>query len=414
MKILVIGEGGREDALCWRLSRDSKTEIFAAPGNPGTSRWAVNLNLTPLFAAERIKPDLVVIGPEVPLAEGIADALRAKGFRVFGPGKDGAKIESSKIFAKELMIKYGIPTAKAVNVRSFEEAKSAINSSYFPLVIKADGLASGKGVTVAADKNEAEEFLNSLFNNKKFGKAGENVLVEDFLSGREASVLAVTDGENFMLLPSAEDHKTLLDGDKGPNTGGMGAISPTPVLNNEILDSVKNDVFVKIIDALNKEKINYRGIIYAGLMIQNGKPFVLEFNARFGDPETQAILPRITGNLSKALYSAANGRLDAESISTAQYSSACVVISSKGYPQNPEFGDEISGINLEDKKSLPVFIAGAKLYENKLVTSGGRVLSIVGTGKTISDAINSAYDRINSIKFEGMHYRKDIGRLTKS
>jgi len=427
VKILVVGQGGREDALAWRLSLDYGTEVFTIPGNAGTERWSKNItNATPEIAAEILKPNLVVIGPESPLANGLGDRLRAKGLLVFGPSQKGAMLEASKVFAKNLMLKYGIPTAPAATAKSFDEAVSIAESREFkpdsetPIVIKVDGLAAGKGVTIARSREEIISSLTTIFIKKSFGESGKQVLIEKFLEGTEASILAVFDGKDFVILPSAEDHKQVFDNDQGPNTGGMGAVSPAHAVTDEVISKVKKEILAPLSEALQKENIDYRGVIYVGLMIKDGRPFVVEFNVRFGDPETQAILPRVAGNLSKGLLCAAEGRLEPVHFGISSVASACVMLASKGYPGNYETGFEIKGLtqnckienwNKEICGAEPlVFISGAKREGDRIVASGGRVLSVSGKGKTLSEAIKNAYDGVSMITFEGMHYRKDIGR----
>jgi phosphoribosylamine--glycine ligase len=413
MKVLVVGSGGREDALAWRLARDSGVEVATVPGNPGSARWGSNIAGAPEEAAASLRPDLVVIGPEAPLADGLADRLRAAGFAVFGPGADGAMIESSKIFAKDLMIESGIPTADFRAARTLEESLRLIEE--WPseeIVIKADGLASGKGVTVAHTRAEARAAIEEIFVAKRFGEAGRQVLLEEVLKGREASVLAITDGTTWRLLPAAEDHKAVFEGDRGPNTGGMGAISPTPVVTPEIMQRVEEKILAPILASLRRRGITYRGIIYAGLMVENGAPRVIEFNCRFGDPETQAILPRVTGHLGRALLAAAEGRLAEAALGEREDAAACVVLTAEGYPGEFRKGLLIEGFaeGSEENDRRLVFVSGAVERDGRLVSTGGRVLSVVGLGPDLEAARGESYAAADAIGFEGMHLRRDIGR----
>ncbi len=413
MKILIVGSGAREDALAWRLTRDGNVaDLATVPGNLGTLRWGKNLDGTPEAAADYFKPDLVVVGPETPLADGLADRLRAKGFAVFGPGAAGARIESSKIFSKELMALKGIPTARSEIVRSLDEGLRALDSwPGGPVVVKVDGLAQGKGVMIASDPEEARSALDDAFVQKKFGDAGSQVLLEQFLTGREATVLAITDGTRMHILPTSEDHKQVHDGDKGPNTGGMGAISPTPVITPRVLDRVRDRILLPLLEAL-REKVpgGYRGLLYAGIMVEREEPSVVEFNCRFGDPEAQSVLPRITGNLADALLSAARGELDASGLGESPEFTTCVVVASGGYPGAFEKGKIIDGALMRrwETTGAIAFLSGVA-KENHVVTTGGRVASIVGFGRTFEESRDKAYRAVQMITFEGMHFRGDIG-----
>jgi phosphoribosylamine--glycine ligase len=424
MKVLVVGSGGREDALAWRLSKDPEVETVATcPGNVGSARWGRNIETDPETAAATFRPDLIVIGPETPLADGLADRLRAAGFRVFGPGAFGARIEASKVWSKQLMVRHGIPTARAEICENLERAANVLASrKTFPVVVKADGLAAGKGVTVARDAQEARAALSEIFLEKRFGAAGRKVVIEEFLVGRETSILALTDGERLHILPAAEDHKAVFDGDTGPNTGGMGAVAPTPVVDAAVLEKVEERILRPLLEALKIEAAAenvtgdaaaYRGVIFAGLMVSpSGDPFVVEFNCRFGDPETQVVLPLVNGSLAYAMKTAAEGRMDAATLGVRPGSAACVILASGGYPGAFEKGKAISGWSPDD--GLPdgqqVFVSGAERQNGSIVTSGGRVVAAVGIDRDLDAALAKANALARGISFEGVHFRTDIGR----
>ena len=429
MKILVVGSGGREHAIAWRLSKDPvKHQLYCAPGNAGTAEIAENI---PIKAddvegivkwAKTEKVDLVVVGPEAPLVAGLVDALEDAGIKAFGPVAAGARMEGSKRFAKEIMAAAGVPTGKAATFTDASLAKSALPEYGLPVVIKADGLAAGKGVVVAESREQAEAAIDDMLVANKFGSAGAEVLIEEFLHGEECSILAMVDGENVVLLPSSQDHKRIFDGDRGPNTGGMGAYSPAPVITTDKLPLIREKVIVPVVRELKKRGITYRGILYAGLMVndENSNPHgpiaksgstvnVVEFNARFGDPETEAVLPRLGGDFSKALMNAATGCLRDEDIVVKQECAATVILASGGYPENYEKGKEIVGLDHADSDSEQiVFHCGTKSADGKVVTSGGRVLSVTGLGATLREAVDRAYCRVSGISFEKMFYRKDI------
>jgi len=416
MKILVIGNGGREHALCWKLKNDSRQpELFCAPGNAGTTDLAQNLDINPtdlpaLTAwAKANRPDLTVIGPEAPLCAGLADALAAEGFRVFGPCQAAAQLEGSKQFAKEIMQAAGVPTAAHAVFTEAESACTYLRQRGAPIVVKADGLAAGKGVTVCETVAQAEAAVRDALQGGAFGAAGCRVVIEDYLYGEEASILALIDGEQALLLASSQDHKRQLDGDQGPNTGGMGAYSPAPVVTEAVLEHVRSEVYEPVLKELKKRGIVYKGILYAGLMIENEQPSVVEFNCRFGDPETQAVLARWDGDLIPALEACIDGTLTEDLVRWRPEPAVCVVMASGGYPGKYETGHEILG--LDEAAALPdtlVFHAGTALADGKPVNSGGRVLGITALGPDLKTAVERAYQAAAKIYWKACFYRKDI------
>lgn len=427
MKILIVGSGGREHAITWRLAQDpERHELFCAPGNAGTAAIATSVAVgaedvdgIAKWAREN-NPDLVVVGPEAPLVKGLVDRLLSLGIPAFGPVAAGARMEGSKRFAKEIMDAAGVPTGKAETFTDAAAAKAALPGYGLPVVIKADGLAAGKGVIVAETVREAEAAIDDMLVGNKFGAAGAEVLIEEFLHGEECSILAMVDGENAVLLPSSQDHKRIFDGDKGPNTGGMGAYSPAPVVTADKLPLIKEKIILPVVRELRKRGITYRGILYAGLMVNDGNanphgPLaksgstvnVVEFNARFGDPETEAVLPRLGGSFATALLHAATGCLKDEDIVVKPETAATVIVASGGYPGAYEKGKEIRGLEADGIPGL-VFHCGTAASGGKVVTSGGRVLSVTGTGATLREAVDRAYARIGAIAFDGMFFRKDI------
>ena len=421
-KILVIGNGGRENSLAWALSRCPEIEkVFVAPGNAGTKDHR-NCYEVPLLETDSNgiiefclshKIHLVVIGPEAPLAQGLADGLRKKGLSVFGPGASGAQLEASKKWAKELMLEAKIPTAKFWATKNEEEALRILKEEGSPLVVKADGLAAGKGVVVPNSLMETEKAIcNSL--RGKFGSAGDEIVLEEKLFGPEVSVFALSDGKDFVLLPSAQDHKRLKEGDSGPNTGGMGAYAPATLLSSEELNAIGTDIIKPTLKALNKRNIDYKGVIYAGLMLTENGPKVIEYNCRFGDPECQALMPLMGPEFAKILFACAIGDISlAPNLSIKKKFSACVVAAAEGYPESPKKGDEID-IFIQKDSSIKVFQAGTKFNkEGKVVTSGGRVLSVVYEAEDFDIAFSNVYKGLNSIKFKGINYRKDIGHQVR-
>ena len=427
MKILVVGSGGREHAIAWRLRQDAEGHaLFCAPGNAGTAAVATNLPLKAddtagiVAWAKAEHPDLVVVGPEAPLVAGLVDALSAAGIAAFGPVAAGARIEGSKRFAKEVMDAAGVPTGKAETFTDAAKAKAALPSFGLPVVIKADGLAAGKGVVVAETIAQAEQAIDDMLVGNRFGAAGAEVLVEEFLHGEECSILAVVDGERAVLLPSSQDHKRVFDGDKGPNTGGMGAYSPAPVVTDSMLPGIRDRIILPVLRELKRRGIVYRGVLYAGLMVNNANsnprgPLaksgsevnVVEFNARFGDPETEAVLPRLGGSFAQLLLHAASGALSETDLVVKDDVAATVIVASGGYPGDYEKGKEISGLAAASADAI-VFHCGTKEADGKILTSGGRVLSVTGLGATLREAVDRAYARIAGISFDKMFFRRDI------
>lgn len=417
MKVLVVGSGGREHALAWKIADSPLVDkLFCAPGNAGTAELGQNVNIKDTdvenivkFAKEE-KIDLVVVGPEAPLFAGLVDRLNEVGIKAFGPAAAAAKLEADKAFAKDLMKQYSIPTAEARIFTKFEDAKTYIASRDEPLVVKAAGPAQGKGVIVCNDPADAILAAEKIMVDKIFGSAGDRILVEEKLTGQEVSVLAMVDGKNIYILEPAQDHKPIGDGDTGPNTGGMGAYSPTPFMTDKILSEVESQIIVPIIDAINKTGTPFKGILYAGLMITNTGPKVLEFNVRFGDPEAQPILMRLRSDLVEAILATIESKLDDITLVWDPRPAVCVVMASSGYPGKYEKGKVISGI--DDARSMNdvmVFHAGTAIdSDGNIITAGGRVLGVTALGRTIEDAQKRAYNAVSKIHFEGAYYRKDI------
>jgi len=417
MKVLVIGSGGREHALCWKIRQSQKVrKIFCSPGNAGIAKIAECIDIK----TDRIKDllefaryegiDLTVVGPEQPLILGIVDLFEKNGLRIFGPSQSAAGLEGSKAFAKNLMRKYGIPTAEYKIFSSFLQAENYIRLKGAPIVVKADGLASGKGVIVAETVSEAIDAVRKIMKEKVFGPAGDKVVIEECLRGEEASFLAFTDGETVIPMASAQDHKRVYDGDKGPNTGGMGAYSPAPVVTPDIEKKIMERIMIPTVKAMKSEGLPYKGVLYAGLMIEAGEPKVLEFNVRFGDPETQPILTRLDGDIVEIFNAVIDGDLRGKTIRWRDDASVCVVLASEGYPGAYKKGEVITGLDdAEAIDGVMVFHAGTRLQNNNLLTDGGRVLGITALGNEIRSAIDKAYMAVDRIHFKGMHYRRDIG-----
>ena len=415
MKVMVIGGGAREHTLVWKLRQSPRVkEIYVAPGNAGTGLVAENLDIeaTDLEAltqaAQKRKIDLAVIGPEAPLAAGIVDLFENSGIATFGPTKEATKIESSKVFAKELMARYGIPCAQSRSFSSFKQAKDYVKIQRLPIVVKADGLAAGKGSIIAHSIDEAVKALSEIMEERIFGSAGDQVLVEECLTGKEVSLLAFTDGKTVVPMVPACDYKRVFDGDQGPNTGGMGSYSPPNFFDEELMSTVRETILEPTVRALAKEGKPYKGVLYAGLMITEEGPKVLEFNARFGDPENQVMLPRLKSDLIDIMLAVVDGTLDRIKVEWSDEACVGVVMASGGYPGSYKTGFPIEGLDKIDEGIL-VFHAGTKAKQGVIYTNGGRVLTVAATGKTIAEARDRVYGNIGYIHFEGCHYRKDIG-----
>ena len=415
MKILVVGGGGREHTLVWKIAQSSRVgKVFAAPGNAGTAAIAENLNFRPTDieglgkAAKEKGVDLVVVGPEAPLASGIVDYFDSLGIPIFGTTKAATQLESSKVFARNLMEKYGIPCPKGAIFSSYPEAREYLQKQRPPVVIKADGLAAGKGVIIAGSLAEAHKALGDIMEAKIFGSAGDRVMIDEYLSGREVSLIAFTDGKTVSPMVPACDYKKIGDNDQGPNTGGMGSYSPTGFFSTGMTEKVTKDILVPTVKAMAKEGMLYKGVLYAGLMIVDGEPVVLEFNARFGDPETQVVLPLLKTDLVDILIAVVQGNLDRLKIEWSSETCVGVVMSSAGYPGSYKTGFPIQGIDNVDKDVL-VFHAGTKLGNDGIIyTDGGRVLTVAGMGKDMAEAREKVYRNISNIYFEGCYYRRDI------
>ena len=412
MNILVIGSGGREHALYWKLSESPQTEqIYAIPGNPGmgaSAAIALDDHAAILRFVKEHEIGLVVVGPEVPLMNGLVDELEAAGIRAFGPRANAAEIEGSKSFAKDLMKKYGIPTARYEVFTAAEPARAYIRQEGAPIVVKADGLAAGKGVIVAMTEQEALDAVDAIMEDHSFGDAGARVVIEEFMEGEEASLLAFTDGTTIRPMISAQDHKRAYDGDRGPNTGGMGTYAPAPVMTPEMTERAVEEILKPTIAAMAKEGRVYRGCLYLGLMVTADGPKVVEFNARFGDPETQVVLPLLDSDLVAIMCACADGTLADVPIRWKDGAAVCVVLASGGYPGHYEKGQEIHGLADAEAMGALVFHAGTAMKDGKLVTNGGRVLGVVGRGTDISSAVDAAYAAATKISFKDAYYRKDI------
>ncbi len=416
MKILVIGSGGREHALIWKISQSKRVDkIYAVPGNAGIEDLAESapINHSNIIEiadfAQKESINLTVVGPELPLSLGIVDEFNKRNLRIFGPTRKAAMIESSKAFAKEFMKKNKIPTSKFKIFNSANEAVNYVKNSKFPLVIKADGLAGGKGVFVCVNTNEAEDALRKIFIENKFGRAGENVIIEDFLEGREMSFMVISDGKRAIPLATAMDYKKINDGNSGPNTGGMGAISPAPDITENLYHDIMKTIIIPTIEGLRFEGKEFRGVLYAGLMITKKGPKVLEFNVRFGDPETQPIMMRLKSDLLDLLEGSVEGSLYDVPVEWDDQVSACVVLASKGYPAKYETGKTIDGLKRAKATGVEIFHAGTVSKGKEVLTNGGRVLNLCYKASTLKEAMKNIYDSIAFIKYDNIYYRKDIG-----
>lgn len=418
MRILLIGSGGREHALAWKLAQSEKVEtILAAPGNPGIARlpkcecinlYVDDLNGVANFAEEQ-SIDLTVVGPEAPLVAGLADVFKSRGLPVFGPSKAAAQLEGSKAFSKEIMAKYNIPTAFFKVCEDIDTAKAYVKEKGAPIVVKADGLAAGKGVVVAMTEQEALDAIDDMMGDHKFGAAGARVVLEEFMEGEEASLLAFTDGKTVVPMIASQDHKRAFDGDEGPNTGGMGTYAPAPVMTDVLRLKATEKVLKPVVAAMAAEGMPYQGCLYAGLMIKGDSVKVVEFNCRFGDPETQVVLPLLDGDLAEIMLACATGSLDKVDFGWHDRAAVCVVMASGGYPESYEKGKEISGLEAAEADSnVVVFHAGTKEVDGKIVTSGGRVLGVTAFDANIKAARDRAYNAVEKIKFDKVFYRKDI------
>jgi len=414
MKILIIGSGGREHTIAWKLNQsDQVSEIYIAPGNAGINTIGKNIDIAAddlesllAFALEE-NIDLTIVGPEVPLVLGITDLFRENNLNIIGPDAKGSQLEGSKVFAKEFMMKYNIKTAQYKEYTDFNEAKSDLGLYGYPMVMKADGLAGGKGVLIPETEKEATKALDTLMNSDKFGDASSKIIIEEFLEGIEASMLCFVDGDTILPMETAQDYKRALDGDLGLNTGGMGTYSPSILFDKALKEKVNKEILKPFIRGIQKEKIDFRGILFVGLMIKDKEIKVLEFNVRFGDPETQVILPRLKTDLYEIFDKMNNKKLDEIALEWTDEKAVCVVLASGGYPENYEKGYEIKGLESVEM----IFHAGTTLSDDKVVTNGGRVLGVTSLGKSIEVARNKSYEKIKKIEFKDMYYRKDIAKL---
>ncbi len=420
MNILVVGNGGREHALAWKIAQsEHATKVFVAPGNAGTEREPklknINIQATDIdnliqFAKEN-DIELTVIGPEVPLSLGIVDRFEQEGLNCFGPTQKCAQLESSKTFSKDFMAKYHIPTANYQNFTDPQQAKAYLETQSFPIVIKASGLAAGKGVIIAQDLQEANDTVEDMLSGNKFGDAGAEIVIEEFLDGEEASFIVMCDGTHALAMASSQDHKARDNGDKGPNTGGMGAYSPAPIVTDKVHQKVMDEIIYPVIEGMKKEGESYKGFLYAGLMIMpNGEIKTLEFNCRFGDPETQPIMMRLKSDLVELIFAALNEELDEYEASWSTKTALGVVMAAKGYPFDYPTGEAISGLTSDNGKSNKIFHAGTKSYEDQVLTHGGRVLCAVALGDTVADAYNHAYQLVDKIHWDNEYHRTDIGK----
>ncbi len=416
MKVLVIGGGGREHSLVWKIAQSPEvSKIFCAPGNPGISELAecidITADQTSLLCEFAVKEDvgLTVVGPEAPLVDGIVDVFSKHNLKVFGPDQKAAILEDSKVFSKLLLRKHGIPTADFKCFDDHSQARHYVLSRGAPIVVKADGLSKGKGVFVCKTNDEALQAIDSIMKDRVFGNAGDQVVIEECLIGEEVSLLAFTDGRTIVPMESSQDHKTVYDGDEGPNTGGMGAYSPVPIMTSELYREVEKNILVPTVHAMNKEGRPYKGVIYIGLMITSAGPMVLEFNVRFGDPEAQVILTRMKSDIVPIMLATISGGLDNVDLEWFPQASVCVVMAAGGYPGQYDNGKEIKGLDsLKNQEGISVFHAGTKSENGKIVTNGGRVLNVAACGEDIKEAQKKVYEAVSKISFDGAHYRRDI------
>ena len=414
MRILVVGGGGREHAICWKLNNESNVEkIYCAPGNAGISSVAKCIDIQDsdienlLKFAKENQIDLTIVGPEIPLVAGIVDAFEKEGLKIFGPNKECAQLEGSKSFSKDFMIRHNLPTAKYKEYTNLDEAISEIDSFGYPVVIKADGLAAGKGVVIPENREDAITTLKEMMSDKKFGKAGDKIVVEEFLNGIETSILAFVDNDTIVPMVSSKDHKKVFEGETGLNTGGMGTFSPSEIYTDELAKEVQEKILDKTLEGFKKDNLNYKGILFVGLMITEDGPKILEYNVRFGDPETQSVLFRLDTDLNKIISAILDNNLKNIEINYSKEEAICVMLTSGGYPENYEKGKVISGLENLDS-DIVVFHSGTKFDNGNIVTNGGRVIGITAKGKTVKEAGEKVYENIKKINFEGMHYRKDI------
>jgi phosphoribosylamine--glycine ligase len=415
MRVLVVGQGGREHAICWKLKQSPQVkEIYAAPGNAGIAQVAdcVPIGVADIIEladfAEKLKIDLTIIGPELPLTLGIVDEFQKRGLTIFGPTRLAAELEGSKVFSKEFMRKYKIPTPDATACQTVDEARDALKSTKYPAVLKVDGLAAGKGVVVVNSKKEADQYLHLVFEEKKFGNAATRILVEEYITGEEVSFMVITDGKRFVPLAPVKDYKKAFDGDEGPNTGGMGSHSPAVVLTSEKAAEVMRTIILPTIQGMAAENRPYTGVLYAGLMLTKKGPMVLEYNCRFGDPETQVQMLRLDDDLAELLLKAARGSLGDTKVNWRKEAAACVVMAVEGYPNEFQKGQEVVIDPIEDD-SIVVFHAGVVKKGGKLVNTAGRVVGVCGRAATLSEALTKVYEALPKVRFEGARYRRDIG-----
>ena len=414
MRILVVGGGGREHAICWKLNNESNVEkIYCAPGNAGISNVAECIDIGDsdienlLKFAKENQIDLTIVGPEIPLVAGIVDVFQKEGLKIFGPNKKCAQLEGSKAFSKDFMIRHNLPTAKYKEYTNLDEAISEIDSFGYPVVIKADGLAAGKGVVIPENREDAITTLKEMMSDHKFGNAGDKIVVEEFLNGIETSILAFVDNDTIVPMVSSKDHKKVFEGEIGLNTGGMGTFSPSEIYTDELAKEIQEKILDKTLEGFKKDNLNYKGILFVGLMITEDGPKILEYNVRFGDPETQSVLFRLDTDLNKIISAILDNNLKNIEINYSKEEAICVMLTSGGYPESYEKGKVISGLENLDS-DIVVFHSGTKFDNENIVTNGGRVIGITAKGKTVKEAGEKVYENIKKINFEGMHYRKDI------